>query len=157
MFLHCPVRLSVLNPKFSVFSSSRNRVCVSASPAQFPEFQFTIQISFQDGGHSMSDYFSLKQNQYSKRYVMDIIVYCKVNWITSYTYIHTLTPNLYWWAKHGTITNNFFICRRILLRQFSVEFIYLFIVLQEAGTPQQLNTNYSGPFTKYQYLYKYRK
>ena len=44
-------------------------------------------------------------------------------------------------------------------------FIYLFIVLRfqtsynscikEAGTPQQLNTNYSGPFTKYQY--KYRK
>ena len=44
-------------------------------------------------------------------------------------------------------------------------FIYLFIVLRfqtsynncikEAGTPQQLNTNYSGPFTKYQK--KYRK
>jgi hypothetical protein len=36
---------------------------VSASQAQFPvfkSFQFTIQISFQDGGHSMSDYFSLK-------------------------------------------------------------------------------------------------
>jgi hypothetical protein len=27
--------------------------------------------------------------------------------------------------------------------------------IKEAGTPQQLNTNYSGPFTKYQY--KYRK
>jgi hypothetical protein len=49
---------------FLFFSSSRNRVCVRASQAQFPvfqTFQFTIQISFQDGGHSMSDYFSLKQ------------------------------------------------------------------------------------------------
>jgi hypothetical protein len=27
----------------------------------FRLFQFTIQISFQDGGHSMSDYFSIKQ------------------------------------------------------------------------------------------------
>jgi hypothetical protein len=46
-------------------------------------------------------------------------------------------------------------------------FIYLFIVLRfqtsynncikEAGTPQQLNTNYSGPFTKYQYKYRNRK
>jgi hypothetical protein len=33
-------------------------------------------------------------HQYSKRYVMDIIVYCKVNWIPPYTYIHTLTLNL---------------------------------------------------------------
>jgi hypothetical protein len=47
-----------------LFSSSRNGVCVSASQAQFPmfqSFQFTIQISFQNGGHSMGDYFSLKQ------------------------------------------------------------------------------------------------
>jgi hypothetical protein len=46
-------------------------------------------------------------------------------------------------------------------------FIYLFIVLRfqtsynncikEAGTPQQLNTNYSGPFTKYQYKYRKQK
>jgi hypothetical protein len=43
------------------FSSSRNRVCVSESQTQFPVFQFTIQISFQDGGYSMSDYFSFKQ------------------------------------------------------------------------------------------------
>jgi hypothetical protein len=42
---------------------------------------------------------------------------------------------------------------------------HLFIVLQtsynncitEAGTPQQLNTNYSGPFTKYQYKYRKQK
>ena len=33
-------------------------------------------------------------HQYSKRYVMDIIVYCKANWIPPYTYIHTLTPTL---------------------------------------------------------------
>jgi hypothetical protein len=31
--------------------------------AQFPVFQFTIQISLQDGGHSMT-YFSLKQFLY---------------------------------------------------------------------------------------------
>jgi hypothetical protein len=30
-------------------------------------------------------------HQYSKRYVMDIIVYWKANWIPLYTYIHTLT------------------------------------------------------------------
>jgi hypothetical protein len=45
--------------------------------------------------------------------------------------------------------------------------IYLFIVLRfqtsydncikEAGTPQQLNTNYSAPFTKYQYKYRKQK
>jgi hypothetical protein len=60
----------------------------------------------------------------------------------------------------------------LLFTESSVKFlhgmtIYLFIVLRfqtsynncikEAGTPQQLNTNYSGPFTKYQYKYKYRK
>jgi hypothetical protein len=33
-------------------------------------------------------------HQYSKRYVMDIIVYWKVNWMPPYTYIHTLTLNL---------------------------------------------------------------
>ena len=33
-------------------------------------------------------------HQYSKRYVMDIIVYCKVNCIPPYTYIHTLTLTL---------------------------------------------------------------
>jgi hypothetical protein len=48
-----------------------------------------------------------------------------------------------------------------------VFFIYLFIVLRfqtsynnctkEAGTPQQLNTNYSGPFTKYKYKYRKQK
>jgi hypothetical protein len=63
-------------------------------------------------------------HQYSKRYVMDIIVYWKVNWIPpyTYTYIHILTltlnltstltlipnPNLYWCAKHGTITEIFY-------------------------------------------------
>ena len=50
---------------------------------------------------------------------------------------------------------------------FETGFIYLFIVLRfqtsynncikEAGTPQQLNTNYSGPFTKYQYKYRKQK
>jgi hypothetical protein len=29
--------------------------------------------------------------------------------------------------------------------------------IKEAGTPQQLNTNYSGPFTKYQYKYRKQK
>jgi hypothetical protein len=58
----------------------------------------------------------------------------------------------------GYLTNPF----RILL------FIYLFIYcaslpniiqycIKEAGTPQQLNTNYSGPFTKYQYKYRKQK
>jgi hypothetical protein len=47
-------------------------------------------------------------HQYSKRYVMDIIVYCNVNWIPPiYIYTHpNLEPNLnlYWCVKHGTIT-----------------------------------------------------
>ena len=29
--------------------------------------------------------------------------------------------------------------------------------IKEAGTPQQLNTNYSGPFTKYKYKYRKQK
>jgi hypothetical protein len=50
-----------------------------------------------------------------------------------------------------------------LVKETIILFIYLFIVLRfqtsynncfkEAGTPQQLNTNYSGPFIKYQYKY----
>ena len=39
---------------FLFISSSGNRVCISALQAQFPVLQFTIQISLQDGGHSMT-------------------------------------------------------------------------------------------------------
>jgi hypothetical protein len=57
----------------------------------------------------------------------------------------------------------------IFLKLFGIKNFYLlsFIVLRfqtsynncikEAGTPQQLNTNYSGPFTKYQYKYRKQK
>jgi hypothetical protein len=63
---------------------------------------------------------------------MDIIVYWKVNWIPPYTYIHTLTlnltlipnpitltltPNLYWCAKHGTITKNGHASESVFKRQ----------------------------------------
>ena len=49
----------------------------------------------------------------------------------------------------------------MMMKMQLVRMVVLFIVLRfqtsyncikEAGTPQQLNTNYSGPFTKYQYI-----
>ena len=49
----------------------------------------------------------------------------------------------------------------VMMKMQLVRMVVLFIVLRfqtsyncikEAGTPQQLNTNYSGPFTKYQYI-----
>ena len=62
------------------------------------------------------------------------------------------------------LESNFELVGRKYVRCFIA--VYLFIVLcfqtpynnciKEAGIPQQLNTNYSGPFTKYQYKYRNR-
>ena len=70
--------------------------------------------------------------------------------------------------KYFTITNTIrFLLINLLYNNKNWIHIYLFIVLRfqtsynnsikEAGTPQQLNTNYSVPFTKYQYKYRKQK
>jgi hypothetical protein len=45
----------------------------------------------------------------------------------------------------------------IYLLCFASKYHTIIALIKEAGTPQQLNTNYSGTFTKYQYKYRKQK